>query len=100
MKENSTVLYTQLHKVYIFLLQLEVYMNIRALEQSCSEPHTHTHKCAMLTVHGHPFVEVFSIWEHDSHAQVAAAQRCLGMLQQLILVGALRNVLLRLERLR
>lgn len=53
----------------------------------------------VLTVYCDPFIEVFSIWEHDSHAQVATAQCCFGMFQQLILVRALRNVLLWLESL-
>lgn len=51
-------------------------------------------------IHCNPFIEILSFWQHDSLSQVSATQRCLCMFQQLILVGALWDVLLRLEGLR
>lgn len=53
-----------------------------------------------LTVDCNPFIEILSLWQHDSLSQVPAAQSCLGVFQQLILVGALWDVLFRLEGLR
>lgn len=53
-----------------------------------------------LTVDSNPFIEILSLWQHDSLSQVPAAQCCLGMLQQLILVGSFWDVFLRLEGLR
>lgn len=52
-----------------------------------------------LTVDCNPLVEILSLGQHDGLSQVAAAQRCLGVFQQLILVRALWDVLLRLEGL-
>ncbi|KAG7223508.1 hypothetical protein INR49_015501 [Caranx melampygus] len=47
-----------------------------------------------------PLIEILSLWQHDSLPQIPTAQRCFSMFQQLILVGALWDVLLRLEGLR
>lgn len=47
-----------------------------------------------------PLVQILSLRQHDSLPQVATAQRCLCVFQQLILVGALWDVLLGLEGLR
>jgi hypothetical protein len=51
------------------------------------------------TVDGQPFVEIFALGQCDGQTEVAGAQRCFGVLLQLILLGALINVLFRLERL-
>lgn len=50
-------------------------------------------------VHGHPFVQVLSVWQHDGQPQVARAQRGGCVLHQVILVRSLGDVLLRLEGL-
>ncbi|MPC17845.1 hypothetical protein E2C01_010712 [Portunus trituberculatus] len=49
--------------------------------------------------HSNPFIEVLSLRKHDSRAQVARTQRRGCMLHQVILVGALRDVLLGFEGL-
>lgn len=46
-----------------------------------------------------PLIEILSLGQHDSLPQVPAAQCRLSVLQQLILMGALWDVLLRLEGL-
>lgn len=54
-------------------------------------------------VHGvdsDPLIEILSLWQHDSLPQIPTAQRRFSMFQQLVLVGALWDVLLRLEGLR
>lgn len=53
----------------------------------------------VLTVDSDPFVKVLSLGQHDGQAQVARAQRGRGVPHQVILVRALGDVLLRLERL-
>ncbi len=52
----------------------------------------------MLTVDCDPLIQVFTLRQHDSHAQVSTSQRSLGMFQQLVLMRALRDILLGLER--
>lgn len=52
------------------------------------------------SVHSDPFIEILSLWQHDSLSQVPAAQRRLGMFEQLVLVRAFWDVFLRLEGLR
>lgn len=57
-------------------------------------------KCIhQLTVDSNPLIEILSLRQHDSLPQVPTAQCCLSVLQQFILVGALWDVLLRLEGL-
>lgn len=51
----------------------------------------------MLTVYGEPLVEVLAFWKDDSHAEVAAAERGLGISLELILLGPLGDVALWLE---
>lgn len=51
-------------------------------------------------VDSYPLIEILSIWQHDSLPQVPTAQRRLCMFQQLVLMGALWDVLLRLEGFR
>ena len=51
----------------------------------------------MLTVDGDPLVKVLPLRQHDGLPQVPAAQRGLGVFQQLVLVRALWDVLLGLE---
>lgn len=46
-----------------------------------------------------PLVEIFPLWKHHSLPQVTTTKRGLGMFQQLVLVRAFWDVLLRLERL-
>lgn len=50
-------------------------------------------------VDSNPLIEILSLRQHDSLPQIPTAQSCLGVFQQLILVGALWDVLLRPERL-
>lgn len=50
-----------------------------------------------LTVDSNPLVEVLPLGQHHGLPQVAAAQRGLGVFEELILVGSFRNVLLWLE---
>ncbi len=54
----------------------------------------------VLTVDGHPFIQIFSVRKHDGHTQVPTAQRGFGVFEQLILMRAFWNILLRLKRLR
>lgn len=51
-------------------------------------------------VDSYPLIEILSIWQHDSLPQVPTAQRRLCMFQQLVLMGTLWDVLLRLEGFR
>lgn len=50
-------------------------------------------------VDSNPLIKIFSLRQHDSLPQVPTAQCCLSMFQQLVLVGALWDVLLRPEGL-
>lgn len=50
-----------------------------------------------LTVHRNPLVEVLALGQHHGLPEVAAAQRGLGVFEELVLVGSLGNVLLWLE---
>lgn len=54
----------------------------------------------VLTVDSHPFIQIFSVRKHDGHTQVPTAQRGFSVFEQLILMRAFRNILLRLKRLR
>lgn len=51
----------------------------------------------MLTVDGHPLIEVLALRQHDSKAQIAGAQRGRRVPHQVVLVRALGDVLFRLE---
>lgn len=51
----------------------------------------------MLTIDGNPLVEVLTLRQHDGEAQVAGAQRGRRVPHQVVLVGALGDVFLRLE---
>lgn len=46
-----------------------------------------------------PLVQIFTLWQHDCHAQVSTPQCCLCMFQQLVLMGTLRDILLWFESL-
>lgn len=50
-----------------------------------------------LTVDSNPFIEIFPLRQHYSLPQVSAAQCCLRMFQQFILVGSFWDILLGFE---
>lgn len=54
----------------------------------------------LLTVDSNPLIEILSFRQHDGLPQVSTSQSCFGMFEQLILVRALWDVLLRLKSLR